>query len=330
MLLLCSVGAAAPAADVPGRVAVQVDNDLPFYDRHYTSGLFFDARLPGAAKVPFKRVVLEQLTRATGPWAGPLHHLRPLLVVGQELYTPKYYWYRSTQLDDRPFAAWLFGRGGVELWGPRQHLEVWTAAGPVGPNALGRQTQDFSHNYLSVRSPASGGWSHQLRLGLGVQTHGRWAFDVFVLEQSGVRFLAVTAAGALDVGNLRIQAGPEARLQVGWFGPRRPTDDQLVRRALARFGVSDLTVLLHRMEVAFFLAGSARWVGHNAFLQGLPGVRSEHTVEAWPAHADVSGGWRVGAHNVRIETALHWLGPRARVPTDVGHHYWSVRVVVGR
>jgi lipid A 3-O-deacylase len=86
--------------------------------------------------------------------------------IGQKLYTPQsgsinYQGFDDTRYIDRPFAAYLYIGSTLNLlFKDESNLKLSAQIGVVGPDALGKQTQQTIHSLFGLYHPS--GWEYQV------------------------------------------------------------------------------------------------------------------------------------------------------------------------
>lgn len=134
-----------------------IENDmLSGTDRYYTSGIKLGFGVPFETlrdffKVPSK-YVLDMFSDRDAS-----HHFG--LFVGQNLYTPRNISIAAPQLNDRPWAAWMYLGGVAQRVRGNRMDTVELDIGMVGPPALGEPVQSNWHKV--VGSPHPAGWDNQ-------------------------------------------------------------------------------------------------------------------------------------------------------------------------
>src|SRR6185312_909159 len=144
-------------------------------------------------------------------------------------------------LIDRPFAAYLYIGSSLNfLYKNESNLKLSVQLGTVGPNAQGKQVQDFVHDNFGFYHPS--GWEYQvnndLELNLSVEynkliTRGPW--------------IDVSFAGYANLGNGFAGGGVGPLVRLGSF-------NQLFYSVSTQSTVtrSDFTGLLHKNEIFFY------------------------------------------------------------------------------
>ena len=193
--------------------------------------------------------------------------------LGQEIYTPDDLDTETLIEDDRPYAAWLFGRVAMQRRGESfaSSTVMETLAldvGIVGPEALGEETQ----NALHLDGPA--GWDNQLEteLGLALRYCRRQLFEVAFNEDWRLQLIPQLSGSA---GNVATYLGAGGSLR---FGYHAPNEFEVPRDGTpSRFG-------------AYIFSGvEGRWVVRNIFLDGNT-FKDSHSVDKEP----LVGEFRVG------------------------------------
>src|SRR5258708_3507623 len=240
-----------PARNPNGVFTVITENDLYAInnrDRHYTNGLRLgwmsaDEDVPG--------------------WANSLDDVLPLLAdnahrrigwtVGQSMFTPEDKATRTPILNDRPYAAWLYGGLKLQTETPDRLDTLELDLGVVGPAALGEQAQNHWHAVIGVNQ--ANGWNNQIKNEPGARLIED-APDV-----GGVDAVP-HAAGALGTVFTYAGAGATPRIGQGLpgdFGP--PRIDPAVPG-------SDFFYAPEIFGWYMFAGFDGRAVGRNIFLDG--------------------------------------------------------------
>jgi lipid A 3-O-deacylase len=118
-------------------------------DRYYTNGLFINFR--GALKsdtLNFRKKIFS-------------------VSVGQELYNAQTGAVPNSSYVDRPFAAYLFGGVSMQYFDKKENnTKLSIEVGTIGPNALGKQTQELIHSTFGFYNP--NGWQFQVNNEIGL------------------------------------------------------------------------------------------------------------------------------------------------------------------
>ncbi len=272
-LLLAAAAHAADEPDARGTFSVIVENDLfgRGTDRHYTHGTRF-AWLSAPGDVP----------DTVAGWAARLPLFatggtrRVSYSVGQNIFTPSDITVETLQVNDRPYAGWLYGAVGlVSDTGQRlDNLELMV--GVVGPWSLAGQTQDFVHDLIGSADPR--GWDHQLdnEPGLVLTYERKWRrwrnLDLLGLEAD------LSPRVGASVGNVftHLETGVTVRL-----GDNLPADYGPPRIRPSLPG-SDFFLPTDGLGWYLFAGIGGRLVARNIFLDGNTFSDSHHvTRKIW-------------------------------------------------
>jgi lipid A 3-O-deacylase len=154
-LALCLGAWLSPSARAASLTLLFDNDSFADTDHHYTCGMELllaleEARLPAG---------LVRLGRAL-PFTEEGGAVEGSLGLGQDLFTPHEITWVAPPAEERPYAGWLYLRGGLAVRGERRWDRWDLSLGVVGPWALGEELQIWSHAWSDSRYPA--GWSHQL------------------------------------------------------------------------------------------------------------------------------------------------------------------------
>lgn len=249
---------AAGAEPENGTLNVVFENDI-FYgqDRDYTNGV-----LLSWTSGPNQGPVFLRAIGSLFPLFTPPGTLRINYGLGQNLYTPRDTSLSNPPLDDRPYAAWLYGSVGLIAEQGIVLDQLQLQVGVVGPYALGEETQKFIHRIRNLDLPR--GWSHQLKNEPGfVLTYEKswralFAYSAFGL---GADFTPHIGGAA---GNVFTYANAGAMARIGWNLP----DDYGPPRVQPSLPGSGFFVPSEALGFYFFAGVDGRAVARNIFLDG--------------------------------------------------------------
>jgi lipid A 3-O-deacylase len=218
--------------------------------------------------------------------------------IGQQLYTPGSRRRTDVQLNDRPFAAWLFGRWALHTYDTDNSQTLSLDLGVVGPAAGGETSQNFIHGlqgYTRFR-----GWGNQLRNEAGVLLASEWRREI--LRSSHWNLIGHYGGG---LGNIETYLNTGLRLQ---FGATEVHDLRMPPsfRPASRVGQVGTNAEPLNRNLQGFVGVDLRAVAHNIFLDGNTWSQS-HQVSRKPGVLEISAGlsWRwIGfdfayTHNLR-------------------------------
>jgi len=260
-------------------VSVTFENDaFASSDRHYTQGSFLsylsaDNTLPRWTEATLDVFPTFGYEPKAKKWGFGL---------GQEIYTPEDLRTSDLQVDDRPYAGWLFGRFSLQRRGvlsPRWsvlenfHLDL----GMVGPESQAEDTQKVWHG----DDPK--GWQHQLKTepAGALRYDRRFQFNPNTSADGwGVRLIPHVGGSA---GNLATFLNGGATVRMGYNIP----NEFAIAASEPGWGVY------------LFGGGDGRFVVHNIFLDGNT-WRDSHHVNKRAFVADVYFGMAAALKNLEI------------------------------
>ena len=285
------------AGDGPGYASLVWENDvfgMGNTDGHYTNGLRL-SYLTGEDRI------WNWLARTakSSPFYPSDAKLRASFSIGHNMYTPEDISNPDPILDDRPYAAWLYGALGLVGENGKNLDLAELSLGVVGPAASGEEFQKFIHEIIG--SPEPQGWDNQLRTEVIIQHFYEHLWrDLLVLENAslfrklGIEFDAVPhLAGAL--GNAHIFGAGGLTLRLGNdlpsdYGPPR------IRPSLpgSVFFAPSRTIGWY-----LFAGFEARAVARNLFLDGNS-FKESLSVEKHPFVGDLQLGAALVVKTVRL------------------------------
>ena len=174
------------------------DNDLytsPVHDRYYTNGIEFFCRfLVNSDSEKLEKLIAE-------------------VKAGQYMYNPQSVAAANINVNDRPFAGYLFAEIGANAFYKSQNiLKINFQAGIVGKESLAEDFQESLHKLLNY--PAVRGWEHQIRTTFGFQANAFYVHKIFkerYKEKVDLYLQADVNAGTIWTG---ISAGPMMRISL--------------------------------------------------------------------------------------------------------------------
>lgn len=196
--------------------------------------------------------------------------------IGQHFYTPGNKQIKEVQLNDRPYAGWLYVGASERLERSATVEDLFTLQiGIVGPQAYAKETQRWVHDLLKNRQAQ--GWDNQLKNEPGiifqavrnVQHYRNSFFDIFSYFGG-------------DLGNVFTQAKVGNQLRLGYNLPERLTENPLSPTSLKK----DLSIYLYGIA-------ESRAVARNMFLDGNLFADSHSVTKHWLV-SDLGGGLAIG------------------------------------
>jgi lipid A 3-O-deacylase len=290
-------------------VAFENDSIGSGEDQNYTSGLratYFDHNI----EVP-------ELVYKLAEWAPslkdnlPTHDKDEVSVyysLGQNLYTPDDIGSPAQDLNDRPWAAFLYGSIGIYLDTEKTGKsidEFEFTFGVVGPAALGKQAQTVVHKHIT-NSTIPLGWGNQLENepGFILSWQHRWWPDELDWEVPTFfkqKKLTVSVGPHLGVslGNVYTYSSAGFSFRIGSGGSA--TSDMPIRVRPSLPGTGKFEV--NGWGWSLFGGIEGRAVARNIFLDGNT-FESSHSVTKYPFVSDANIGIAFEVWKLRLSYTL--------------------------
>jgi lipid A 3-O-deacylase len=231
-------------------IGAETDNDsylLQGSDRYYTDGIFIYYRHAlkindkDSAKLQNKVLGFEMGQKIFNPQSGSIYYN------GAD----------QPSLIDRPFAAYLYVGSTLNfLYKNESNLQFSAQLGVLGPDAFGKQVQDFVHDNFGFYHPS--GWEYQINNEFELNLSA--AYNKLLARASWID-LSLTSYVNLGNGFTGAGAGPLVRL--GSF-------NQLFNSVSTQSTVSRKNIqgLLHKHELFFYYKPLFNYVAYDATIQG--------------------------------------------------------------
>lgn len=248
-----------------------------------------------------------------------------VISLGQQIYTPEDIDRYSIDMNDRPYAAWLYG--GI-AYHSRTKNKMNTAElnlGVIGPMALGEQAQDMIHGLRGFQK--FNGWDNQLKNEPGFQLVYEHKNRLFKRQFSPFVDYDVILHGGASLGNVATYVNGGAELRIGWnlpedFGTsalRSGGDNSAPGLGDGRFqrGSRDSNLGVHG-----FISMDGRWVLRDIFLDGNT-FRDSHSIDKENLVGETAFGVAVLYHGWKLSFArVHRTREFKRQPE--GHSFGSL------
>lgn len=274
--------------DTKGTFSLLLENDALYdADRDYTNGVRLSWQ--SGEDVPnWVRWIGDQL-----PFFPERSRRRYGLAVGQNLYTPDDGSRRDLIVDDRPYAAWLYGAVSMTADTGKTLDSYELQIGTIGPKAQGEWVQNNIHR--AIGSHESKGWDNQLDNELGVVLYYERRWRGLLEATPNTLGVDVTPHAGFALGNVYTFAAAGASVRLGWdlpsdYGPPR------VRPSLPG---TDFFNPRAGFGWYLFAGAEGRAVARDIFLDGNT-FSDSHSVDRKPFVADLQVGIAFTIRAIRI------------------------------
>lgn len=229
---------------------LQTDDDsylLQGSDRYYTDGTFIYYRQALKVKNNGNTALINKVLG---------------FETGQKLFTPLSGSIAVNGVDqpsliDRPFASYLYVGSTLNLlFKDESNLKLGVQAGIVGPDALGRQAQDFIHDNFGFYHPS--GWEYQINNSFVINLSAE--YNKLMARAS---WIDISASGYVSLGNGFTGASVGPLVRLGNF-------NQLFHSASTQSTAikSEAVAPLHQYELFFYYKPLFNYVAYDATIQG--------------------------------------------------------------
>jgi len=281
----------------PWTTSLYLENDLfGETDQNYTNGIRLSWVSPNLSSyrddpaVPaLINNVNDRLDRLLDFRTGLTRNV--VVSLGQLIYTPADRDATALQVDDRPYAGYLYLGFGFHARTSDRLDSVGVNLGVVGPAALGEQAQDAIHDLRNIKKFQ--GWDNQLRNEPALQLVYENKLRLFNQPLPfGMQHDFISHAG-IALGNVGSYLNVGGEYRIGWDLPEdfgtsavRPAgDNSAPGSGDTRLILSDS--LLYGLHG--FVSVDGRLVGNDIFLDGNT-WRDSHSIDKEYLVADVSVG----------------------------------------
>ncbi|MDP0500522.1 MAG: lipid A deacylase LpxR family protein [Verrucomicrobiota bacterium JB022] len=208
---------ALPEPHPPSLFSLYFENDLfARTDKNYTNGVkatWVSPQMPeqGPQPADWADWVMQHL-----PWIHQeaVRDRHVAFSLGQNLYTPQDINSREPQIDDRPYAAWLYGSVGLHHRSDNWLDTLELTVGVVGPLALGEETQNTIHRIKGAAR--ANGWDNQIHNEPGVNLVWERKWRHLLLGDMELMGFEMFYHTGFSVGNVFTYGNAGGGARVGW------------------------------------------------------------------------------------------------------------------
>lgn len=289
----------------PVEIGLISDNDLyssPINDQYYTNGLEFFYRYLGK--------------RSDGKVAKKITEFR----IGQYIYNPQSVRAGDINVNDRPFAGYLFAEVGINTFYTSESvLKINLQAGVVGPESYAEQFQEGLHKLFGY--PTVKGWQYQITTIPVVQLQGVYSRKIFretYKEKVDFHLQAEANAGTIWTG---ISIGPVARISLrGLLVP-------MYESSLHGATLSRDRDYKNKRDLFLYLNPSVQYQNHDATIEGSPfNDDSPVTFPLIHFRFNAEGGIKYRRDRWNFSYSVHYRGKELSNNVITGFYYGSIQL----
>lgn len=292
-------------AQKPAEVGIISDNDLytsPINDQYYTNGVEF-----------FYRYLSDNKSDRV---AKKITEFR----VGQYMYTPQSPHAAEINVQDRPFAGYLFGHAGItNIYQNESVLKLGIQLGVVGPESGAEAAQKLLHDALGYKRVD--GWKYQITTTPAAQLQAMYSHKIF-----GGRFhekVDFQLMGEANVGTIWRSAAARAMARISLKGNLKPMHESSLYNAALNTDRS----YEGRREWLLFLNPMVQYMNFDATIEGSPfNDKSPVTWPLLPFRFNAQAGVKYGRNNWNYGFSFNYRGKELSNNVVTGFYYGSVKV----
>ena len=300
-LLCCAIA----WAQKPAEIGIISDNDLyssPINDQYYTNGLEFFYRYLGKRS---DQKVAKKITEFR---------------IGQYIYNPQSVRAGDINVNDRPFAGYLFAEAGINTFYTNESvLKVNFQAGVVGPESYAEEFQEGLHNLFGY--PTVKGWQYQIVTTPAAQLQAVYSHKIF--RETYKEKIDFHLQGEINAGTIwtSVSAGPMARISLrGLLVP-------MYESALHGATLSRDKDYKNKRDLFLYLNPTVQYMNHDATIEGSPfNDDSPVTFPLIPFRFNADAGIKYRRDHWNFSYSLHYRGKELSNNVITGFYYGSLQL----
>lgn len=282
-------------------IGIVTDNDLytsSKNDQYFTNGLEFFFRFLSKKDngQPFKKITEFR--------------------AGQYIYSPKFIYKYSPEMIDRPFAGYLFGEFGKNLYFRNQSVfKKSVQIGYVGPNSFAEETQTKTHKLFNY--PSFEEWEYQIKNTLSVQTHFLFSKKLFQSQKN--KRIDFQWQSEANLGTVFTGLSTGLVTRIGF--------KKLVPIYNSNFYGASVNSKKTESEFYFYMMPSFNYQLYDATIQGsLFKDNSPITFGLVPFRFNGETGIKYRKKNLNLSYAFIYRGKELKHDLNTGYFYGSIVV----
>jgi lipid A 3-O-deacylase len=234
--------------------------------------------------------------------------------IGQYIYTPRFLNSPEIQIIDRPFAGYLFGELGKNIFYKNESvLKTDFQLGYIGVNSFAREAQKYFHKLAGYQSVM--GWEYQIQNALAIQAHFFFSKKVLPKFDNQKIDFHFQSEGSLGTIFTAASAGFMTRIGLKKLVPVYNSNF---------YGGS---IGSDESEFYFYIAPSINYQLYDATIQGsLFNNISPVTFDLVPLRFNGEAGFKYRKNNLNLLYAFVYQGKQLYSNTMSGYFYGSIGV----
>jgi lipid A 3-O-deacylase len=299
--LLCS---AFLWAQKPAEIGIISDNDLyssPINDQYYTNGIEFIYRYLGK--------------RSDEKVAKKITEFR----IGQYIFNPQSVRAEDINVNDRPFAGYLFAEAGINTFYTNENvLKLNFQLGVVGPESYAEEVQKGLHNLFNY--PTVKGWQHQITTIPAAQLQAVYSHKIF--RETYKEKIDFHLQGEANAGTIwtSISAGAMARISLR--GLLVPMYDSALHGATLSHDKDK-----NKRDLFLYFNPSVQYQIYDATIEGSPfNDKSPVTFPLIPFRFNAEAGIKYRRDRWNFSYSVNYRGKELSNNVITGYYYGSIQI----
>ncbi|MGV3461427.1 MAG: lipid A deacylase LpxR family protein [Flavobacterium sp.] len=297
----------AAYAQKPSEIGLITDNDLYTSienDQYYTNGIELYYRWLGNHK---STRVAKRITEFR---------------IGQYIYNPQSTNAGDINVNDRPFAGYLFAEAGINKFFLNEDvLKMNFQAGMLGPEAKGEEVQEGLHNLFGYKGVH--GWEYQIKSALGLQANVLYSKKIL-----GGQFkekVDFHAWGEINAGTIWMGASAGITARVSLKNLLTPMYDSALHGA-ALFREKEK---YQQSELFLYFSPAINYQEYDATIQGNRFKDASinpvtFPIVPWRFNGEVGVKWR--KQNWNLSYSVIYRGKELYNRVITGYYYGSINI----
>lgn len=301
--LLCSV---LMWGQKPAEIGLITDNDLyssPINDQYYTAGLEIFYRYLGSSQ---NEKVAKKITEFR---------------VGQYIYNPQSVRANEINVNDRPFAGYLFAEAGINTFYTDESIFKLTfQGGVVGPESGAKEVQRGLHQMVGY--PTVRGWQYQITTTVAVQAAAFYSKKIFAERyKEKVNF---HVQGEINLGTIWNTASIGAMSRISFKRPLQAMYNSSLHGAVLNHNKE---AYKEQREFFLYINPMVQYMQYDATIQGSHfNTTSPVTFPLIPFRFNAEIGLKYRYNNWNYSYSIHYRGKELSNNVITGFYYGSIQI----
>lgn len=301
--LLCSV---LMWGQKPAEIGLITDNDLyssPINDQYYTAGLEIFYRYLGSSQ---NEKVAKKITEFR---------------LGQYIYNPQSVRANEINVNDRPFAGYLFAEAGINTFYTDESIFKLTfQGGVVGPESGAEEVQRGLHQLVGY--PTVRGWQYQITTTVAVQAAAFYSKKIFAERyKEKVDF---HVQGEINLGAIWNTASIGAMSRISFKRPLQAMYNSSLHGAVLNHNKD---AYKEQREFFLYINPMVQYMQYDATIQGSHfNTTSPVTFPLIPFRFNAEIGLKYRYNNWNYSYSIHYRGKELSNNVITGFYYGSIQI----